>query len=98
MRITDEAVERIKEVKNKLDPKWVTQFEEKISMLKVLAGEAKLHLHVDNEPLSFLFYIESMNGSAGLHGGLTFHGNEELGYRGSNSIQMVPQYGFSIHT
>ncbi len=98
MQFTNEAVERLRNIREKLDPKWITQLEEKFQQLQAIAGTAKIHIHADQEPHSLLFYIESLNGGRGLQGGITYHGSEKDGYSQSGSVQLVPTYGYAIHT
>lgn len=98
MKLTNEAVMRLREIREELDPKWSNQLDEKLNQIQTIAGTAKVFIHADREPYSLLFYIESINGGEGLHGGVTFHGSEEIGYSESDSVQLVPQYGYAIHT
>lgn len=47
---------------------------------------------------SFTFSICREDGSVSLNGGMIFHGFPKDGYRENGSVQIEPEYGWSIHT
>lgn len=43
-------------------------------------------------------FVEIINGTVRLRGGIIFHGWPETGYQTNNSVQIEPRYGWSTHT
>lgn len=43
-------------------------------------------------------FCEYINEKSGLVGGVIFHGWAETGYKENHSVQLVPRYGWQIHT
>lgn len=57
------------------------------------------HIQVSYNPgYNEFTFCEVTNGSIGLVGGIIFHGWSETGYQSNGSVQLSPQYGWSIHT
>lgn len=44
------------------------------------------------------YFHEVINGRKRMCGGIVFHGWPETGYQINNSVQLIPQYGWVIHT
>ena len=57
-------------------------------------GRYEVQLTFDFAPYSMLFAEIGKGGVCGVNGGLIYHGSPDL----SNSIQLVPTQGWSIHT
>lgn len=55
-------------------------------------------IYRDYEDRSFQWCHKSRGGNVEINGGLIFHGYPSEGYRENGSVQLEPQYGWSIHT
>lgn len=55
-------------------------------------------LFADYGEYCFYFAVKHIDGTLSMNGGIIFHGWPEEGYRENGSVQLTPQYGWSIHT
>lgn len=61
------------------------------------AEDQFIQIHYNQRYNEFGF-CEYVNGKPRLNGGIIFHGWPETGYKTNNSFQLIPKYGWALHT
>jgi len=90
--------ERMREICERFSSSQVAQLTGRIRSLLQNEKASRLYLSYDWAAYSFAFSLTDQNDNRLLNGGLIWHGDEQVGYQPGRSVQVDPQYGWSIHT